>query len=170
MKMKEVFLGMGTNMGNREKNLRDALDLVTRHVGSVSEFSGVYETEPWGFETDDKFLNMVVSLRTGITPQTLLQKTGLIENIMGRIRKENQYTSRIIDIDILFYGDEVTDEPGLKIPHPRIEERRFVLVPLNEIAPYFLHPVLRKTVSSILESCTDKCSVVPLGRLSGLIS
>jgi 2-amino-4-hydroxy-6-hydroxymethyldihydropteridine diphosphokinase len=155
MKMAEVFLGIGTNLGDREQNLRDALALINQQIGRVLASSSVYETEPWGFETDNSFLNMAVKVRTPLSPYCLLKETESIETILGRIRDKKHYISRIIDVDILFYGEDIIDEISLSIPHPRITERRFVLVPLNEIAPGFIHPVIKKTVSSLLLSCPD---------------
>jgi len=153
--MAEVFLGIGTNLGDREQNLRDALALINQQIGRVLASSSVYETEPWGFETDNSFLNMAVKVRTPLSPYCLLKETESIETILGRIRDKKHYISRIIDVDILFYGEDIIDEISLSIPHPRITERRFVLVPLNEIAPGFIHPVIKKTVSSLLLSCPD---------------
>jgi 2-amino-4-hydroxy-6-hydroxymethyldihydropteridine diphosphokinase len=164
--MKEVFLGIGTNQGERERNLSKALGMIRENIGGISAYSSVYESEPWGFESEEKFLNMVVKVKTSFTPQSLLGKTKWIESVLGRTRKEKQYSSRVIDIDILIYGDQVIDLANLKIPHPRITERRFVLVPLCEIDPELMHPVFKETVSTLLESCTDACKVLLTGPLS----
>jgi 2-amino-4-hydroxy-6-hydroxymethyldihydropteridine diphosphokinase len=164
--MNEVFLGIGTNLGNRERNLTEALVMLGESAGRILATSSVYETEPWGFESEEGFLNMVVKVITSLTPQDLLKSTMSIELVLGRIRDEMQYSSRVIDIDILFYGDQVTDDVNLKIPHPRIAERRFVLIPLCEIVPDLIHPVFKETISSLLESCTDTCQVICTGRLS----
>jgi 2-amino-4-hydroxy-6-hydroxymethyldihydropteridine diphosphokinase len=163
--MKEVFLSIGTNLGNRERNLSNALGMLAESTGRISASSSVYETEPWGFDSEDRFLNMVVKVNTVLTPRGLLEKTEWIESVLGRIRNEKRYSSRIIDIDILFYEDQVIDEVNLKIPHPRIAERRFILVPLCEIAPELMHPVIQETVSSLLESCADNCKVLIKGPL-----
>ncbi len=164
--MEDVFLGIGTNLGDRERNLIDTLRMIREDIGTIQASSSVYETEPWGFESEDRFLNMVVKLTTGLTPHLLLDKTEWIELLLGRIRNEKKYSSRVIDIDILFYGNQVIDEDNLKIPHPRMRERRFVLVPLCEIAPDLVHPVLKETVSSLYESCRDTCKVMLTGRLT----
>ena len=164
--MEDVFLGIGTNLGNRERNLSVALKLIGKDIGTIQSSSSAFETEPWGFASADKFLNMVVKVRTGLTPEVLLEKTVRIESILGRIRNAKQYSSRVIDIDILFYGEMVINKADLKIPHPKIAERRFVLVPLCEISPDLVHPVLKETVSSLLEECRDTCKVILTGRIS----
>jgi 2-amino-4-hydroxy-6-hydroxymethyldihydropteridine diphosphokinase len=165
MKMMEVFLGIGTNLGKKEQNLRKSLELTEKYIGPVVVPSSVYETEPWGFESNENFLNMAICVKTNLNALVLIEKTMLIESQLGRIRIENQYSSRVIDIDILFYGDQVINESGLIIPHPRIAGRRFVLEPLIEIAPGFVHPVLKKSITSLLESCTDTCKVINKGTL-----
>jgi 2-amino-4-hydroxy-6-hydroxymethyldihydropteridine diphosphokinase len=158
--MMNAILGIGTNIGHREENLKEAVIKIKEYIGSVIELSSVYETEPWGFNTEDQFLNMVVMVDTGLSPAGLLEKVQLVETLIGRVKSEIQYTSRVIDIDILFFGDQVVNEGNLIIPHPHIQKRRFVLVPLCEIAPELIHPVLNKTVATLLESCTDSGKVI----------
>jgi 2-amino-4-hydroxy-6-hydroxymethyldihydropteridine diphosphokinase len=153
--MKIVFLGIGTNMGTRESNLDHALEKIEEYVGPVIKTSAIYETEPWGFRAKGEFLNLVVKIQTELSPHDLLDKILNIETLLGRIRKKKRYSSRIIDIDILLYGDLIIHEPDLKIPHPLLHERKFVLVPLCEIAPDLIHPVLKKSFSSLLEICED---------------
>jgi len=157
--MKQVFLGLGSNLGKREENLDTALHLIGEEIGADLILSSVYETEPWMFDSDSRFLNMVVRLATDLGPHELLGLLLGIEKKMGRIRKMAQYSSRVIDIDILFYEDLVMTAPDLKIPHPHIHERRFVLVPLVEIAPDFIHPVFHKTVKELLNACIDNSAV-----------
>ena len=157
--MNIVFLGIGTNSGNREENLKNAVDGIKERIGSVIKSSSVYETEPWGFMTDDQFLNMVVEVETELSPLSLLPEINNTETLLGRIRDKKQYVSRIIDIDILFYEDLIIDECSLKIPHPLMHKRRFVLVPLCEIAPEMIHPVLKMSCTSLLESCKDESKV-----------
>lgn len=164
--MEEVFLGIGTNLGDRGGNLIKALGMIGEDIGIVSSLSSAYETEPWGFESDEKFLNIIARVVTSLTPQGLLESTLRIESVMGRSREGKRYSSRVIDIDILFYGYHLIDEVNLKIPHPRLAERRFVLVPLCEIAPDLIHPFFKISVSSLLDSCTDTCEVIYKGRLS----
>jgi 2-amino-4-hydroxy-6-hydroxymethyldihydropteridine diphosphokinase len=154
-----VFLGLGTNLGDREALLNKALELITESAGQVCASSGIYETEPWGFESGNNFLNMVVQVHTDLNPAALLKKLALIENQLGRKRGSRKYVSRTIDIDILLYGDRVIDRTDLKIPHPLIQERRFVLVPLCDLAPDLVHPVLNKTFEVLLKECRDESKV-----------
>jgi 2-amino-4-hydroxy-6-hydroxymethyldihydropteridine diphosphokinase len=154
-----TFLGIGTNLGNKELNLKEAVSRIEEFIGSVMRSSSVYVTEPWGFQTNDEFLNMVVKIETELIPSDLLEKIFMIESLHGRVRSERQYSSRVIDIDILLYGDLVIDENNLKIPHPLMHKRNFVLVPLCEIEGELVHPFLNKTVTSLLEACEDKSMV-----------
>jgi 2-amino-4-hydroxy-6-hydroxymethyldihydropteridine diphosphokinase len=157
--MKNVFLGIGTNLGDREDYLRQAIARIEKFVGTVSKTSAVYETEPWGFETEDAFLNLVIEVETEFQPQEILGKILSIESSLGRIRNEEQYSSRTIDIDILLYEDLVVNEFNLTIPHPLLPIRKFVLVPLCEIAPDLIHPVLIRPLRLLLEECEDKSKV-----------
>jgi dihydroneopterin aldolase/2-amino-4-hydroxy-6-hydroxymethyldihydropteridine diphosphokinase len=157
--MNIVFLGIGTNLGNRADNLSESIDMIGEYIGQVVDSSSVYETEPWGFETKDEFLNMVVMIETKHSPSTILRNIILIESLLGRIRGENRYSSRVIDIDLLIYEDQIINEKGLIVPHPLMHERKFVLIPLCEIAHEMMHPVLNVTFASLLESCKDKSYV-----------
>ena len=158
-KVRIAYIGLGSNLGNREENLSNALNRIRKLAGNIATASSFYETEPWGFQTENKFLNMVVEIETSLDPVALLQTLLDIEKSMGRVRANKKYSSRIIDIDILFYESLVFEDRNLKIPHPLIRERRFTLVPLAEIAPDFIHPVLKKSISSLLESCQDNSNV-----------
>lgn len=160
--MKKVFLCLGSNLGDRAENLKQAELRIAEHVGSIVTVSSVYETEPWGFESENKFLNKVLCIKTDLSPSGLLGRILMIESQLGRVRYETQYKSRNIDIDILLFNRDIVKEQALEIPHPRMHERRFALVPMVEIAPHFIHPVLKKTMQSILKSCPDKSSVVLL--------
>jgi 2-amino-4-hydroxy-6-hydroxymethyldihydropteridine diphosphokinase len=158
--MKKVFLGLGSNLGNREENLNKAKVMIGSSIGSVISSSSLYETEPWGFESKEEFLNMVICIETKLSPSGLLGRILMIESQLGRVRCDTKYSSRVIDIDILLYDNDIVNEEALIIPHPKIEERRFVLVPLAEIAPDLIHPVLNKSLKSLLQTCSDKSSVV----------
>ena len=157
-----AFLGIGSNLGNREENLSSAVSMIGEIAGNILSASSVYETEPWGFQSDNKFLNMVLLIESDLEPRALLQTLLEIEVSMGRIRENADYSSRSIDLDILFYNNLVTEEQGLIIPHPHLHDRRFVLVPMAEIAPDLIHPVFHKSILTLLNSCGDKSAVVKL--------
>ena len=131
----KVFLGLGSNLGDRQANIERAIELISERVGEVIRRSSLIETEPWGFESENKFLNGVILCETTLTPRQVLRKTQKIERDLGRKKKTSslQYSDRPIDIDILLYDDLTVDEPDLKIPHPRMQEREFVIIPLKEI-------------------------------------
>jgi 2-amino-4-hydroxy-6-hydroxymethyldihydropteridine diphosphokinase len=157
--MSKVFLCIGTNLGNRESNLKEAVVMIREHIGRVLNYSSVYETAPWGFDTENNFLNMVIRVETSQAPDELMKKIFMVESMLGRIRKEERYSSRVIDIDILLYEDQVIAQNGLRIPHPLMHVRRFVLAPLCEIAPQTQHPVLKTTIQSLLDNCKDISNV-----------
>jgi 2-amino-4-hydroxy-6-hydroxymethyldihydropteridine diphosphokinase len=158
--MRRVFLGIGTNLGNRKNNLQSAVEKIGQHIGKVVHCSSVYETEPWGFETRNQFLNIVVEVKTNLKPSGVLDRLLMIESFLGRLREGELYTSRIIDLDILLYNDQVIAKEALVIPHPRMHERKFVLVPLCEIASEVMHPTLKKTIKKLLKECRDKGKVL----------
>lgn len=156
---KTVFLGLGTNLGDRENNLSMAVKMIGEEIGKVTDCSSVYETEPWGFRSDNPFLNMVVKVRTSLRPSGLLGRILMIEAKLGRLRSGKGYKSRTMDIDILLYGNDIIKKEDLEIPHPGIAVRRFVLEPLCELAPDMIHPVLKVTFTELLEKCGDACGV-----------
>ena len=133
--MHTVYLGLGSNLGNKEQHIREAVRKIQALVGAVVRQSTLYVTEPWGFQSENLFVNAVVCCETSHTPREVLQLTQQIEREMGRRRKSvnRQYHDRVIDIDILLYDDLTVDEPDLKIPHPLMHEREFVMKPLQEI-------------------------------------
>ena len=138
-----VYLGLGSNLGDREEHIRKAVALIGEKVGLVIRQSSLIETEPWGFESENRFLNGVILVETSLNPRQLLKATQKIERQLGRKKKSTDsclltpvsYSDRSIDIDILLYDDLTVDEPDLKIPHPLMEQRDFVMIPLNEIKP-----------------------------------
>ena len=142
-KMHQVYLGLGSNLGDREEHIRKAIALIGESIGLVIRQSSLIESEPWGFESSNKFLNGVILVETSLTPRQLLRATQKIERQLGRKKKSTDsclltpvsYSDRSIDIDILLYDDLTVDEPDLKIPHPLMEQRDFVMIPLNEIKP-----------------------------------
>ena len=148
--MHQVYLGLGSNLGDREENLRKAIELIGQRIGEVLRQSSFIETEPWGFESENKFLNGVILCETTLTPRQLLRATQRIERELGKKKSHatkrshnsslftihySLYHDRPIDIDILLYDDLTIDEPDLKIPHPLMKERDFVMIPLREIMP-----------------------------------
>ena len=134
IKMHAVYLGLGSNMGDRRQNIEKAVALIGERVGQVVRQSSLMETEPWGFASENRFLNGVVLCQTELSPREVLQTTQKIERELGRKRKKTlNYSDRPIDIDILLYDDLHVDEPDLKIPHPLMEQRDFVMIPLKEI-------------------------------------
>jgi 2-amino-4-hydroxy-6-hydroxymethyldihydropteridine diphosphokinase len=150
-------------MGDRLSNLKQARTFISTDIGTIEEESSVYESEPWGFDHENMFLNQVIRIETNFSPEDLMRECLDIEKRMGRIRSNSGYDARSIDIDILFYGQEVVDSEKLKVPHPQIQNRAFVLVPLNEIAPMFRHPILGLTINGLLDHCEDKLRVKILG-------
>jgi 2-amino-4-hydroxy-6-hydroxymethyldihydropteridine diphosphokinase len=154
----QVFLLLGTNDGNRMANLNSAKDEIKKSVGLVAEESAIYQTAAWGKTDQPDFYNQVLLLQTTMSPEALLLHLQQIEKKLGRERKE-KWGARIIDIDILYFGKTVLNTPDLLIPHPAIALRRFTLVPLVEIAPHFVHPVLKKTNLVLLQECVDVLAV-----------
>jgi 2-amino-4-hydroxy-6-hydroxymethyldihydropteridine diphosphokinase len=149
-----IYLALGTNLGDRQANLSRAKQLLLPHIQVLRE-SSIYETDPWGYTDQPAFLNKVISVQTRFNPFVLLWQLKRIERKMGR-EKTFRNGPRVIDLDILFYGQRVIDKFYLQIPHPRLHERAFVLIPLAEIAPDFVHPVLNKSVITLLSGVDPK--------------
>jgi len=159
--MNDVFLLLGSNLGDRQAYLQRAIVHIEADIAPVVEKSSVYETQSWGKTDEPDYLNQVIRLKTELTPQILLQKILNIETILGRKRIE-KWGSRIIDIDILFYDSIIVTEPGLTIPHPELHNRKFTLMPLSEIAPDFVHPIFMKNISQLKNELKDNLIIKKL--------
>src|SRR6056297_2638857 len=157
--MHKVFLGVGGNLGNRRLNFQKVHSLIEKELGPIVRKSSIYETSPWGFRTDKHFWNEVLLVETDLLPENLLERIRQIERSFGRRRKAGQYSSRTMDIDILYFDDVSMDIPRLTIPHKLIQERLFVLVPLDEIAPRFRHPLLDRTNRQLRRNCKDPSTI-----------
>lgn len=152
--MIEVYLLLGSNLGNRQAYLQQAIAHIETNIAPVTKSSSVYETQSWGKTDAPDYLNQVVQLKTDLSAQVILQRILHIENILGR-RREEKWGARTIDIDILFYGSDIITQPGLSIPHPELHKRLFTLAPLSEIAPEFIHPALNKTIFTLKSELKD---------------
>jgi 2-amino-4-hydroxy-6-hydroxymethyldihydropteridine diphosphokinase len=146
-----VYLSLGTNLGNRAANLKRAIASLPPQM-TVKSKSKVYETPPWGYTDQEKFLNQVVKVTTYLEPEKLLKHIKRMEVAMGR-KTSFRYGPRLIDIDILFYDDEILETPSLTIPHPNLHERGFVLLPMMDIAPDLVHPVKKKSIRELVGFC-----------------
>ena len=160
--MTQLFLLLGGNLGNREAMLAEAEVRLSAVFGKTRQKSKLYETAAWGLEDQPDFLNQALVFETDLSPGEVLQATQKVEQDLGRERKI-KWGARVIDIDILFYGQEILNLPQLQIPHPQLHLRKFVLAPLSEIAPDFQHPVLKKTVIELLKDCPDALEVRVVG-------
>lgn len=151
---------LGSNSGDRQHIINEATNILSATVGKVISASSFYNTAPWGFESSEFFINQVVIFESSLTPEVFLKHCLDTEQKLGRMRiPGSRYSSRTIDIDILFCEQQIIESPNLTVPHPRIAERRFVLVPLNEVMPGFIHPALHKKISELLSLCPDKLIV-----------
>ena len=162
--MTEVVLSIGSNIGNREWNLSKSIELIIEHIGELICSSSVIESEPWGFECDNSFLNQIVICNTTFTPEEILDKIWYIESSLGKVRadkkteiekkrrienKEDVYKSRSIDIDIIFFGDSIIETKLLTIPHKQMHLRNFVLEPLRELRGNYMHPIYKRSVKDL---------------------
>lgn len=161
--MHNAVILLGTNKGKLLSNLEQAIELIEKRCGYVVKRSLVYETEPWGLTDQPFFLNQVIEISTGLTPRNLLNQLLDIEAGMGR-KRSVKWEPRLIDLDILFYEDGIVKESGLTIPHQHLHERRFTLVPLAEILPDFVHPILGKTTTELLNGLADQSRVALTGK------
>lgn len=161
MKMNKLFLITGGNIDDRKKSLETAANLVEKRVGKIINRSKIYETEAWGITDQASFYNQVLVLESKFSARHVLDTILKIEEEMGRKRTVKN-AARIIDIDILFFNDEIVNEQNLIIPHPEISNRRFVLSPLNEIAPQMVHPGLKKSMKQLLSETKDQLKAIPV--------
>jgi len=156
--MNKVYLLLGGNIGDRLVNFEKAKQLLKKQVGKIIGHSGIYETASWGNTNQPDFLNQVLMIETKLTAEQIMEQILSIENKMGRVRTEKN-ASRVIDIDILFFNEDIIETRSIVIPHPQIQNRNFVLYPLNELAPQLTHPVLKKTIHELLLRCNDTLAV-----------
>ncbi len=156
--MVDVYLLLGSNLGNRQLFLQDATRHIEKIAGKVLLYSGIYETQSWGKTNEPDYLNQVLLIQTELKPQLLLSELLNIEIMLGRQRLE-KWGARTVDIDILFYGEEIIKEPNLTVPHPELHNRKFTLEPLAEIAPELWHPILNKTVLSLKNELKDTLAI-----------
>ncbi|MEP6674549.1 MAG: 2-amino-4-hydroxy-6-hydroxymethyldihydropteridine diphosphokinase [Ferruginibacter sp.] len=156
--MNTAYLLIGGNMGHRINNIKTAIKKIEQLIGHISRQSSIYETAAWGNRQQPDFLNQVIVVETKLDPAKLMNTILIIEEKMGRIRNKKN-DPRVIDIDILFFERMIIDEKDLSVPHPQIQNRKFVLVPLNELSPNLKHPVLKKTIHQLLTICPDKLEV-----------
>jgi len=161
--MNVVYLLLGSNLLDRSASLQRARTEIYARIGDITRESSIYESEPWGFQADHLFLNQVVRVETGLNPFQLLKEILKIEADLGRNRDVhgNGYTSRPIDIDILFFNDEIISHSSLTIPHPGIPDRMFTLVPLSELDRTMIHPGFHKSIGEMMSECQDQLSVYP---------
>lgn len=158
--MAKVYFSLGSNQGDRLKSLVMATKLIGNLIGKIIQYSPVVESEPWGFNADTTFYNLALMAETELTPQQVLAQILEIENSLGRKRSGKEYSSRKIDIDILFYDDKQITENNLMIPHPLLHKRRFVLEPLAAIAPELIHPVYHATIAELLNQMEDTSRIL----------
>ncbi len=157
--MNRIFLLLGGNLGNRIFYIEKACELIAQNIGSILQKSSYYESEPWGFQHDNRFVNQVVVIESSFSAQEVLRKILHIEKKLGRVRNSNGYSARTMDIDILFYNEQIITEENLVVPHPHLHKRRFTLQPLAEIQEKFVHPILRKPIVELLGECADNAVV-----------
>ena len=153
--MSDVYFSIGSNLGDRKISLEKAVFYIEKIIGKIIKTSSVFESEPWGVDYKEKYLNQVLLCQTILSPVSVLNEILKIEKLIGRKKREVKYESRIIDIDILFYDNQCINTKSLVVPHPLLHKRKFVLAPLNEINSKFIHPVFNKSIKQLLNECSD---------------
>ncbi|MBZ1326047.1 2-amino-4-hydroxy-6-hydroxymethyldihydropteridine diphosphokinase [Aquirufa sp. 15D-MOB] len=156
-----MYLSLGGNLGNTLEIFKNVYPILEKKIGPILHFSSIYQTKAWGNTQQADFLNQVLELNTELNPQELIAQLLNIESELGRVRKQ-QWEARIIDLDILFYGNQIIQESNLQIPHPFLPQRKFVLIPLAEIAPNLIHPILKKSIDNLVIDCPDSSEVKKL--------
>ena len=157
-----AYLSLGSNLGDRSASLGKAIREIGKQLGEVVQVSPSYESPSWGYQSGTNYYNCCLELRTSLAAEEVMKGLLRIEEDMGRIRSGGGYADRVIDLDLLLYNREVIEKPALQIPHPRLEERRFVLQPLADIAPDLAHPVSGLTIKELLLRCPDKAALRPV--------
>ena len=165
----KIYLLIGGNIGDRFFYLEKASQLIGCKIGRVLRSSSIYESEPWGFDDEQQFLNMAVEVESDLQPATVLSKIHEIEAELGRVRSGEGYCSRTIDIDILFYGRWIIIQKDLVVPHKHLPARRFALAPMHELVPEMKHPILGITMETLLNKCKDKGAVKKLKTSSSIV-
>jgi 2-amino-4-hydroxy-6-hydroxymethyldihydropteridine diphosphokinase len=160
--MATAIFSLGSNLGDRIKNLEEAIRLMGKQMGGDQKSSMIYQSIPWGYDSKQNYYNCCLLIHTSIPPLELLDLALEVEIDMGRMREGAGYADRVIDIDLILYDDLVVNHPRLVIPHPRMSERKFVLVPLAELSPDHIHPVSGLSISELLDRCSDTSPVSPV--------
>lgn len=164
--MNIAYLILGGNKGDKLQNLKNAIDQLEKKVGTVLKKSDIYATAAWGNTDQPDFFNQVLLLQTDLSAPDLLAKLLQIEKELGRVRDHQKWMERTMDIDILFFNDSIIETENLKIPHPFIQDRKFVLVPIAQLAPQLIHPVLKKNMETLLDECKDELKVEKIDSTS----
>ena len=170
MKNHNTYILLGSNKGDRFQMIADASSMIDSRVGKIIQRSSVYETQPWELSGTKDFLNQAILVQTKLTPQKLLNKLQIIELILGRVRYNDYYESRPIDLDILFYDQVIINELNLQIPHPLFHRRLFAMIPMLEIANDFIHPIKNISISALIDNCKDRGEIerlvaIPSGNI-----
>lgn len=161
--MEKAYLLLGSNLGDSKKNISDAVEFIRKEIGAVNKQSSLYQTASWGKTNQPDFINQVILIETILKPEQLLKNILVIEKKLGRERLE-KWGSRTIDIDVLFYGDQIVSEKDLTVPHPFLHQRRFTLMPLMELDPNLVHPVLKATIKQLFDELDDHLSVIQISE------